>query len=74
VKVGDLVMLKPDLKWPNSEDRFKTIRFLRMPVGIITHIDPEDIGDSEEVLVLWNDGEGYSNHSMYYLEVISESR
>ena len=66
MKVGDLVMLKPD---PNSEDRF-----LRIPVGIITHIDPEDIGDSEEVLVLWNDGEGYSNHSMYYLEVISDCR
>ncbi len=44
------------------------------PVGIVTHIDPEEIGDQEEVLVLWNDGDGLMNHSMEYLEVINESR
>ena len=43
-------------------------------VGVITHIDPEEIGDSEEVLVLWNDEDGLVNHSTEYLEVISESR
>ena len=41
--------------------------------GIITCIDPEEIGDLDEVLVLWNDGD-LSNHSVCYLEVISESR
>lgn len=40
-------------------------------IGVITHIDPEEIGDPEEVMVLWNDGD-MSNASMRYLEVISE--
>jgi len=44
------------------------------PVGIVTHIDPEEIGDQEEVLVLWNDDGAPMNHSMEYLEVINESR
>ena len=42
-------------------------------VGVITHIDPEEIGDPEEVLVLWNDGD-LCNHSMSRLEVVGESR
>ena len=42
-------------------------------VGIITHIDPEEIGDDNEVLVMWNDGEAM-NHSVEFLELISESR
>jgi hypothetical protein len=39
-------------------------------IGVITHIDPEEIGDPEEVMVLWNDGD-MSNASVRYLEVIS---
>ena len=39
-------------------------------IGIITYIDPEEIGDNEEVMVLWNDGD-MSNASMRYLEVIN---
>ncbi len=42
-------------------------------VGIITVIDPEEIGDPEEVLVLWSDGY-FGNHSMNRLEVISGQR
>ena len=42
-------------------------------VGVITHIDPEEIGDPEEVLVLWSDGE-LGNHSMSRLQVVNESR
>ena len=42
-------------------------------IGIVTHVDPEEIGDLDEVLVLWNDGD-LSNHSVCYLEVISASR
>jgi len=44
------------------------------PLGIVTHIDPEEIGDPEEVLVLWNDDSGLMNHSMKYLEVVNENR
>ena len=65
MKVGDLVMYKYDLV---------TLQRDHSPVGIITHIDPEEIGDSEEVLVLWNDEDGLVNHSTEYLEVISASR
>jgi len=39
--------------------------------GIVLCIDPEAIGDPEEVLVMWNDGE-LCNHSTCYLEVIGE--
>ena len=42
-------------------------------VGLVMVLDPEEIGDPEEVLVLWSDGQ-LSNHSMRYLEVISASR
>ena len=65
MKVGDLVMYR--------YDRVKHI-VVGSPVGIVTHIDPEEIGDQEEVLVLWNDNQGLMNHSMKYLEVINESR
>jgi heat shock protein HspQ len=44
--------------------------------GIITRIDPEEIGDDCEVEVAWNDGD-VCNMSIFYvreLEVISESR
>ena len=65
MKVGDLVMYKYDLVALHGD---------HSPVGVITHIDPEEIGDSEEVLVLWNDEDGLVNHSTEYLEVISASR
>ena len=48
------------------------VRYVRH-IGVITHIDPEEIGDPEEVMVLWTDGD-MSNASTRYLEVISESR
>ena len=40
-------------------------------IGIITYIDPEEIGDNEEVEVTWSDGD-VGNHSTRYLEVVSE--
>ena len=64
MKVGDLVMYKYDL----------VRQLMGTPVGIVTHIDPEEIGDQEAVLVLWNDDGAPMNHSMEYLEVINESR
>ena len=53
MKVGDLVKLEGEVD--------STL------VGVITHIDPE------EVLVLWSDGD-LGNHSMWRLEVINASR
>ena len=38
-------------------------------IGIITCIDPEEIGDDCEVEVAWNDGD-VCNMSVYDLEVI----
>ena len=66
MKVGDLVMYKYDLAHQHLQDH--------APVGIVTHIDPEEIGDPEEVLVMWNDEDGLMNHSTEYLEVINASR
>ncbi|QDP63443.1 MAG: hypothetical protein GOVbin703_190 [Prokaryotic dsDNA virus sp.] len=40
--------------------------------GIITCIDPEEIGDEFEVEVAWNDGD-VCNMSIFDLEVISAS-
>ena len=42
-------------------------------IGIITAIDPEEIGDKDEVEVAWSDGD-ICNMSMWDLEVINESR
>ena len=39
-------------------------------IGIVTCVDPEQIGDMEEVEVAWNDGD-VSNHSTCYLEVLN---
>ncbi len=66
MKVGDLVMYQYDLVRRPPVDG--------APVGIIAHIDPEGIGDRQEVLVMWNDGGGLMNHSMGFLEVVNESR
>ncbi len=66
MKVGDLVMYKYDsVRQPPLDST---------PVGIVTHIDPEEIGDPEEVLVLWNDDGAAMNHSMEYLVVFNASR
>ncbi len=44
-------------------------------LGIITCVDPEEIGDNKEVEVLWTSGfTGYSTHSTWNLEAVSESR
>ena len=48
------------------------VRF-RGYIGIVTCLDPEEIGDEEEVMVLWNDGD-LCYHTAGLLEVISESR
>ena len=39
-------------------------------LGIVTCVDPEQIGDMEEVEVTWNDGKVY-NHSTCFLEVLN---
>ena len=42
-------------------------------LGIVTYIDPEEIGDNEEVEVLWTHGLcDRSNHSTIHLERVSE--
>ena len=62
VKVGDLVRLMG-----------KNGYSMKPNLGIVTYIDPEEIGDNEEVEVLWTHGLcDRSNHSTIYLEAISE--
>ena len=41
-------------------------------LGIVTCIDPEEIGAANEVEVSWNDGDT-RNHSIKYLEILNES-
>ena len=48
------------------------VRF-RGSVGVVTCIDPEEIGYSQEVEVAWSEGEA-ENMSCGLLEVINESR
>ena len=45
----------------------------RPVLGIVLCIDPEEIGDNEEVEVTWSDGD-VGNASTRYLEVVNESR
>jgi len=45
----------------------------RGSIGVITCIDPEEIGDIQEVEVSWSEG-GVGNMSCYLLEVVNESR
>ena len=46
------------------------VRHKNHPIfGVITCIDPEQIGDIGEVEVLWNDGD-VCNMSIYNLEVV----
>ena len=42
-------------------------------IGVVTCIDPEEIGDTQEVEVFWSDGD-VLNMSCDMLEVISASR
>ena len=58
MKVGDLVTFEFN---PANVDA----------VGIVTCIDPEEIGAANEVEVLWNDGDA-RNHSTIHLELLSE--
>ena len=61
MKVGDLVTAT----WVGDRTQ-KTL-------GIVTCIDPEEIGDNEEVEVLWTHGLcDRSNHSTIHLEKVSE--
>ena len=65
MKVGDLVRCASHVpakyRWPT--------------MGIITCVDPEEIGDNDEVEVLWTSGfADRSNHSTWQLEVLSENR
>ena len=38
--------------------------------GVVTYIDPEDIGDRTEVEVTWHDGD-VANHSLWFLEAVN---
>ena len=42
-------------------------------IGIVTHVDPEKVGDGGEVMVVWLDGDS-SYHSIEFLERLSEGR
>ena len=42
-------------------------------IGIVTCIDPEQVGDDDEIEVHWNDGD-VCIMSSWNVEVISESR
>ena len=57
MKVGDLVKMRGGLP----------------ALGIVTCVDPEQIGDMEEVEVIWNDGD-VGNYSICYLKVVNASR
>mgnify|MGYP003647727514 CR=1 FL=1 len=62
MKVGDLVRLTP---FPGTP--------MKPNLGIVTYIDPEEIGDNEEVEVKWTSGfHDCSNHSTWNLEMINE--
>ena len=39
--------------------------------GVVTYIDPEEVGDPEEVEVTWHDGD-VANHSSWFLEAVNE--
>ena len=42
-------------------------------IGIVTHIDPEEISDDDEVMVVWLDGDA-SYHPVEFLERLNENR
>ena len=39
-------------------------------LGIVTCIDPEELGNNEEVEVTWHDGD-VANHSSWFLEAVN---
>ena len=45
----------------------------RGSIGVITCIDPEEIGDTQEVEVSWSEG-GWDIMTSHLLEVVNESR
>lgn len=64
MKVGDLVTIAD---WGDAG------QVGERPLGVVTCLDPEEIRDPEEVEVLWTSvWRDYSNHSSWYLEVVSE--
>ena len=66
MQVGDLITLMYEGEPLDSTGK---------AVGIVTCIDPEGFVDNEEVEVWWiSHFAGYSNHSTWNLEVLSESR
>lgn len=66
MRVGDLITLTYEGEPLDSTGK---------AVGIVTCIDPEELGDDEEVEVWWiGHFTGHSNHSTWNLEVISASR
>ena len=62
VQVGDLVRAHG---WPDMS---------KYVVGLVTCVDPEEIGDTNEVEVQWLEENRFLNHSADRLEVISGSR
>ena len=63
MKVGDLVTISDWGEAGQVGDR---------PVGLVACFDPEEIGDPEEVEVLWiTQWTDRSNHSSWYLEVVN---
>ena len=66
MQVGDLVTVAGSMERLDHIPRC---------TGLITCLDPEEIGDNEEVEVTWLTGfTDVSNHSTWNLEVISENR
>ena len=64
MKVGDLVTIAD---WGEAG------QVGGRPLGVITCFDPEEIGDPEEVEVLWTtQWTDRSNHSSWYLEVLND--
>jgi hypothetical protein len=65
MKVGDLVTAA----WAHGVER----KAQQPVLGIVLCIDPEEIGDNEEVEVMWVKGwTDRSNHSTENLRVVSE--
>ena len=65
MKVGDMVTIA------GSMERLGYPRC----IGIVTCLDPEEIGDKDEVKVQWTSGfSECSTHSTWNLETINESR
>ena len=65
MKVGDLVKQTRDPGYP----------IFYFGCGVVTYVDPEEIGDKDEVEVQWTSGfTDASNHSTWSLVIINASR